>query len=132
MRFLVTGGRDFNDKQLVHATFSHIPAISTLVHGACRGADLLCAQVWGKEFGLAVEAYPANWPVCEGANCRPEHRKKNSRGEWYCPTAGHLRNQKMIEANIDILYAFPGNTGTADCVKRATKAGIEIIDLRNF
>jgi predicted Rossmann-fold nucleotide-binding protein len=40
--------------------------------------------------------------------------------------AGHYRNQEMADTGADLCIAFPGGRGTADMVRRAAAAGIEI------
>ncbi len=131
MRFLVTGGRDFDNFHLVRFALLQMPETATLVHGACSGADSLCAEFWGN-LNRKCEAHPADWSNC-APNCPtfPSHRGVNSRGQEFCRTAGKRRNQEMLESGGELLVAFPGGGGTADMVRRATKAGIKILDLRD-
>lgn len=52
--------------------------------------------------------YPANWLK-------------------YGRMAGAMRNQQMLdEEEVDLVVAFPGGKGTADMVRRARAAGIEV------
>jgi hypothetical protein len=114
MRVLVCGGRDFNDASLVYSTLSELQRergpISVLIHGAATGADTLAAA-WGNDYlgRSCVHHYPAEWL---------KHGK----------AAGPIRNQQMLdEGKPDIVIAFPGGRGTADMVRRAMAAGIEVL-----
>lgn len=123
MRILVCGGTGFDNWDLLYSTLyeihdrrSDLSKPLTIIEGGAIGADFL-ARVWAKymdipEPGLyIVEEYPANW-------------KKYGRA------AGPIRNQQMLdEGKPDLVVAFPGGTGTADMVKRAKKAGIEVIEV---
>lgn len=128
MRVLVTGGRKFDDANMVVNALCQYPPDTVVVHGGALGADALAAWYWAGIRQLKTEVHYANWPVCEGVNCTPSHRRKNKLGEEYCPTAGPLRNQKMLESGVDLLIAFPGGTGTEDMRYRALKAGIPVVD----
>ncbi len=100
-RFLVCGGRDFDNAELVDRALSFLrnkhPDF-TLVHGACRGADLLAAG-WAKRNGITDEPHPADWSL---------GRK-----------AGPLRNKAMLESGIDGVIAFPGGRGTQNMLQIA-------------
>lgn len=107
LRVLVCGGRDFDDAELVERTLCALrPAPSVIIHGGARGADHLGA-LWGEHFASA-ETYLPDW-------------QRHGRA------AGPLRNQRMIdEGKPDLVVAFPGGRGTADMVRRAKVAGIEV------
>jgi len=109
MRVLVTGGRTFEDIQLLETTLEDVhksEAISVLIHGAANGADILAGE-WAARHDIKVVACPADW-------------KRYGRG------AGPVRNREMLELSPDLLVAFPGGTGTADMVSAAEKKGISI------
>lgn len=116
MRVLVCGGREFNDAALMWATLNeqHATDVFTLViHGGARGADYM-AGLWASETGIEVKVFPADWN---------RHRK----------AAGPLRNQQMLaEGKPDLVIAFPGGAGTADMVRRANAAGVEVIKIRGW
>jgi predicted Rossmann-fold nucleotide-binding protein len=41
-----------------------------------------------------------------------------------------MRNQRMIdEGKPDLVVAFPGGSGTADMVRRAKRASIEVMEV---
>jgi len=116
MRILITGGRNWNNyKQIKQAiAFTLLvngsdPAEVTLIHGNARGADLLGAEA-AEGLGLNIEVHPARWDI-------------------YGRGAGPIRNQEMVDSGADLCLAFlmPGSTGTADCIRRARKAGIPVI-----
>jgi len=134
MRVLVCGGRDFgeipkwcgpaelprfrakaiSEVRLLRDTLDEITIdrkLKVLIHGACRtGADRH-ADYWAGMSMRPVEAYPAIW--------YPDGKLDRS--------AGPRRNQRMIdEGKPDLVLAFPGGRGTADMVRRARAAGIEV------
>jgi len=112
MRILVCGGRDYRDYERACAVLWGIhdkTPISMIIEGGARGADYH-AFMWAIEAGVPYEEYKADWNV-------------------WGKKAGHLRNQRMIdEGRPDLVIAFPGGSGTADMVKRAKNAMIEVIE----
>src|SRR5688572_27506060 len=100
MRVLVCGGRDYADYERVAQALDAIhqrDGIARLIHGACRGADLLGEQ-WAKTRGVPYVGVPYK----KGLGAR----------------GGPIRNQQMIdEEKPDLVVAFPGGTGTADMVR---------------
>ena len=57
-RVLMTGGRDFMDKDKVYQTLDAIvPRPDVLIHGAARGADTLAKQ-WAQDRGVKLDEYP--------------------------------------------------------------------------
>ena len=111
MRILITGSRNWNDRQAIRdAIAEHAePAWDvTVIHGCAPGADEHANWV-ALELGLGIEAHPAQWS---------QHGKK----------AGPIRNQQMVDAGADICLAFPLGTsvGAWDCVRRAKAAGIPV------
>lgn len=110
MRVLVTGGRDFSDQELLFEALDRLHArhgFTVLVHGDASGADRLSGE-WATARGVPVEAHPADW-------------KRHGRA------AGPIRNQKMLDTEPELLVAFPGGKGTADMVRRAKQAGLEVV-----
>ncbi len=113
MKVLVCGGRKYKDQDKVDEVLWDITGMrdqymsGTIIHGNANGADTLGA-LWGYRMGWKVEAYPADWKT---------HGLK----------AGYLRNKQMLEeGKPDIVVAFPGGRGTANMIKLAEEAGVEV------
>lgn len=114
MRVLVCGGRDYQDREKVFKALSDIHAdriITDLHEGGAEGVDRLAFE-WGCQYLRILKVrWEADW-------------KKHGRA------AGPIRNQRMIdEGKPDIVLAFPGGRGTADMVRRARAAGVEVIEI---
>lgn len=127
MRILVCGGRDFDNwylldeclTQLYQTTENYLSILEdappmVIIEGGAIGADFL-SRVWAQTWPnnqVIYEEYPANWKL---------HGK----------AAGPIRNQQMLdEGKPDIVVAFPGGNGTADMVRRAKKAGIGVLEVK--
>ena len=125
MRILITGSRNWGDDvTIIKALHEAIASWGIkpgsdeeiiIVHGGATGADAI-AKRWAlskKLFGEHIrdEPHPAKWGVQGTA-------------------AGPIRNQEMIDAGADICLAFPlgESPGTRDCMRRAKKAGIPVIN----
>lgn len=115
LRIIVTGGRDYNDRCMVEAVMRVYDPVEVW-HGGASGADQLAAQ-WAETWLERIEEFKADW-------------KAHGRA------AGPMRNQRMIDAAVQlrdkfgvrfIVAAFPGGRGTADCVKRARAAGLNVL-----
>lgn len=116
MRVLVTGGRDYRDRDRVFAELDARYRAArrdfVVIQGGATGADALArewAYVRGAEgWHLRMLNFPADWT-------------KHGRA------AGPLRNAQMIAEGLpDLVLAFPGGRGTADMVRKAMAAGIEV------
>lgn len=111
---LVTGGRDFDNKDAVFAALDEWEP-DIVIHGKCAtGADYW-AQKWADQQELPFAAFPAKWT-----------RLKKP--------AGPIRNSEMVRfaavlerADVEVIVlAFPGETGTEDCVTKATRANLQV------
>jgi len=135
MRILVTGSRDWTNRNAIgHALMdgyrqwwskthpdpgendwmmTMVQDGVTLVHGDCRGADRIAAD-WARQLGWTVEPHPADWKMGKAA------------GRW--------RNQHMVKLGADVCLAFyltgAENSGTQDCVAKATEADIPVLSYR--
>ena len=123
-RVLVCGGRDFKDADLIYDELDRahrINPISHIISGAAKGADYI-ALMWADDHGVARVAFPADWEDLS----HPDALIRTARdGRKYDARAGHRRNQKMLdEGKPTRVIAFEGNSGTADMVRRAKKAGV--------
>jgi hypothetical protein len=113
VRILVTGSRDWTDRDTISVAlrgYYDRNRTAVLVHGAARGADLIAAGIWYL-LGGQLEAHEAKWRTQGTA-------------------AGVIRNQEMVDAGADVCLAFPlgESRGTRDCMRRAAKAGIPVIN----
>jgi hypothetical protein len=107
MRIIVCGGRNYKDAARIYLTLEeYVREEPTVVHGAAPGADSIAARE-ATVLELATEPRPAEW-------------------DRYGKAAGPIRNQAMVDSGADLLIAFGGGVGTADCIKRARKAGIPV------
>lgn len=108
-RVVVTGGRGFGDYNRIRQTLVALD-IAALAQGGAEGADSL-ARMWGELRRIPVSTYLANWAT-EGTR------------------AGPLRNRRMLDDfKPDLVVAFRGGKGTADCVKAARERGIEVLEV---
>lgn len=114
MNIIVCGGRSYSDWTTLSAVLDGLRSeceIDRVATGAASGADTL-ADTWARSRGIPVERYYAQWRA-EGKS------------------AGPKRNQRMLEAEKpELVVAFPGGSGTADMVRRAKEAGIDVREIQ--
>lgn len=132
-RVLVTGSRNWTDRTAVFTSLA-IQAVATdelvVVHGGAKGADALADMFARRHPRARAEVHPADWDrECDG-ECKHYERRRPD-GRLYCPVAGVVRNQKMVDLGADICLAFPlgESKGTRDCMRRAAKAGIQVSNM---
>jgi hypothetical protein len=111
---VVTGGRDYADAERVAWALDGLRSaygLDRLAHGAAAGADTLAAE-WAIRAKIGnLHPYPADWAGFARAG------RKNG--------AGPARNRAMLEAERpDLVVAFPGGAGTADCCRTAEAMGL--------
>jgi len=108
MRVLVCGDRNWSNRSVIEIRLLQLleqyPSKKIIiVHGACRGADLLASDV-AHELGFTIEAYSAKW-------------------EKYGRVAGPVRNSEMLDTGIDFVIAFhediDHSSGTKDTIRKA-------------
>lgn len=113
MRVLVCGGRYFENSDLLDKTLRRLASanqIDCIIEGNARGADRM-AGFWARKQRIDNLKFNAEW-------------------EKYGPGAGPKRNQRMLdEGRPDLVVAFAGGKGTADMVRRARAAGIEVVEV---
>lgn len=105
---LVTGGRDYRDVAAVYRALDPLKP-TVVIHGDAGGADAIADQ-WARLHGVQPIALPALW-------------------EWFKKSAGPIRNTNLVELAVKlgaVVVAFPGNSGTADCVRKAREAGLTV------
>lgn len=114
VRVLVCGGRAYTDKARVFRELDELEetrGIQIVLHGGAPGADD-CAEAWANQRGVLSRWWKAEW---------------NKHGR----AAGPIRNETMLrEGKPDLVLAFPGGRGTADMVRRALAAGVEVIEVK--
>lgn len=115
---LICGGRDFRPNGQAHQTaivrklnaLHEARRFSLVIQGGARGADTF-GRLWAYGAGIPTETYFANWD-------------RDGRA------AGPIRNRRMLkDGKPDLVIAFPGGVGTADMIKAALAAGVEVIEL---
>lgn len=112
MRVLVCGGRDYSDSATLNRVLDELHTkepIEAIIHGNARGADLL-SSAWAVSRDVRCWGVPAQWA---------KHGK----------AAGPKRNQAMLGYGPKLVVAFPGGRGTADMVKRAKAAGVQVLEV---
>ena len=111
MKILICGSRNWTDHGIIKNFLSQIPQQSTIIHGDCRGADKIAAEI-ALSLGMKVITFPANW-------------KNEGR------SAGPKRNMRMLkEGNPDLVVAFhesiETSKGTKDMIEKASKMGVAV------
>lgn len=110
MIIIVTGGRNFHDKEVVYSVLDSIPNITMIIQGGASGADFLALQ-YARHNGIPHKTYEANWKA---------HGNK----------AGPTRNLKMLRAHPEaVVVAFPGGNGTKHCIACAKHYGMQVIEI---
>lgn len=119
MKVLVCGGRLFADRAFIFKFLDRSMPITLLITGAQRkwhyidgngqwvGADYF-AEEWAKSEQIPYVGVPAEW-------------------NKYGDQAGMIRNKLMLnDWKPQAVIAFPGGTGTSNCVREAKKLGIPV------
>lgn len=118
MIVLVCGDRNWNDRERIARALSKLPNDTTIIHGACRGADEIAGEE-AKKLGFKVREFPADW----------------SQGR----AAGPIRNRLMLTELQNVgngfVLAFHSNIaeskGTADTVREAKRRGIKVLVIKS-
>ena len=112
---VVTGGRTYSDAARVAEVLGTVLARAgsmVVRHGDATGADRL-AKDWCEANGVPDDPFPITMQ------------------EWrtYGKASGPIRNARMLAEppKPDLVVAFPGGTGTADCVAQARALGIPVL-----
>lgn len=111
MKVLCCGDRNWKNDRAIWRELCALPAGTTIIHGNCAGADVICAKLAHK-LGFKVIMVWADW----------EREGK---------AAGPIRNQRMLDIHHpDLVLAFhrfiAKSKGTKDMVDRAYKAGVPV------
>lgn len=118
-RVLVTGGRNYQDHRALFAVLDRLHAerpIAVVIHGARFQRGLLSgADRWAEAWAIAREVPYLGVP----ARSQTDGRK-----------AEPLRNTRMLEQHKpEIVVAAPGGAGTADLVRKAKAARVDVIEV---
>lgn len=114
MRVLIFGGRDFfPTNEAWRFLQDNIPWDTedvVVISGGAAGADSL-GEAFAAAHSTGLERYKADWKT---------HGK----------AAGFIRNQQMLESDIDLAIQLPGGNGTADMRERLNKAGVPVVEFK--
>lgn len=127
LRVLVTGGRDYDDRQHVFCSLDRVArkhGVVCLISGHCMKFD----PDTGEYVPCGADALAEEWA---DANRVPVMPYPVTRSEWRTlgKSAGPLRNRRMVnEAVPDVCVKFPGGSGTNDCASYAHERGILVWD----
>ena len=103
------GGRLYSDWATLDKMLGQANPTCVITGGA-SGADNM-AERWASEHSIRLDVYRADW-------------KTHGRA------AGPIRNQRMLDhGKPDMVLAFPGGRGTADMVRRALAAGVQVCEV---
>ena len=112
MRVLVCGGRDYENAEALGQFMDELAQrinIDAVIERDARGADRMAGE-WAQRQCIQNIKFCADW-------------------EKLGRKAGPIRNQVMLhEGKPDLVVAFPGGWGTADMVRRARAAGVEVTE----
>lgn len=121
MKVLVCGGRQYGDAHKVDRVLAELlldryqptakKQAHVIIEGGAPGADHL-ARKWAERYGIHCATVKARW-----AN--------------YNAAAGPLRNAVMLSLGPDLVVAFPGGVGTANMVRQAEAAGVEVMRVQS-
>jgi hypothetical protein len=114
-RVLITGSRTWTAVATMRAALARWRQVyphAVLVHGACRGADLMAAGIW-LGWHLPVEPHPADWTT-------------------FGRSAGFLRNRLMVDLGAEVCLAFirDHSRGAEHTAALAETAGIPTVRVR--
>lgn len=115
MKVLVTGGRDYQEKEIVFWALEQLEEylherkqeIAAVIHGDAKGADTLADQ-WAQENGVLQVRCPGNTKF------------------YGFKAFGPVRNRQMLLLKPDLVVAFPGGNGTANMIATAKKHGYKV------
>ena len=104
MKYIIAGGRDFNNYSIARSTIDRFSNIDEIVSGDARGADTQ-GVIYGTQYNIKVVHFPAQWDL-------------------YGKSAGFIRNAEMGEY-ADALIAFWNgkSKGTAHMIQTMKRNG---------
>lgn len=111
-RVLITGGRDWTNRELIRRAMIACGPGVTFAHGAAHGADNIAAEE-GRSLPVLVLPYPV----------------LSIDGPW--PGAGPNRNTRMLinfKPTLCLAFPDPNSRGTYDMVRKCKAAGVPVIE----
>ena len=114
MRYIVAGGRDFNDADRLNTVLTRFVEghdLQTIISGCAKGADTLgmrFATRYCDGLVIGLDEYPADWAT-------------------YNKAAGRIRNQQMAQEADGLIAFWNGRSrGTKHMIECATRCNLEI------
>lgn len=123
MRVLICGGRHYANWLKVYTVLDDLlkqHGRLTVIQGGATGADALAREWVGSR----------SWR--RGKRCGPPIDLKEEKAEWrkHGRAAGPIRNQAMLDRHSpELVVAFRGGSGTADMMRKARAAGVEVREI---
>ena len=114
MKFIIAGGRDFDNYELLKNSCNDLilQKVSEVVSGEARGADSL-GEKWATENKIRVTLFPANW-------------------NKYGKSAGYKRNTQMADYADGLIAFWDGKSkGTKHMIDTATQKGL-VVHIVNY
>lgn len=112
MKFIIAGGRNFDNYELLSTFCNHLKEnITEVVSGKARGADSL-GEKWANENNVPIKPFPADWDL-------------------YGKRAGYVRNSEMAEYAEGLIAFWDGESkGTKHMIDTAKSKGLEVYVIR--
>jgi hypothetical protein len=105
MKYIIAGGRDFTDFQVMKAVCSQFTDITEVVSGCAHGADIL-GENYAHMNHIHVKYFPADW-------------------DYYGHAAGFIRNIEMAQYADCVICFWDGKSkGTEHMIKTARRNGL--------
>jgi YspA, cpYpsA-related SLOG family len=117
MRVLVCGGRYFQNVVRLWRVLDAFHAKHTIAGVIEGGSDAVAGEYYGADYWARM------WAKAHGIPSMTEFADWDQFGRW----AGPKRNKEMIDKyDPEAVIAFPGGAGTANMIKQARAAGIDV------
>lgn len=105
MKYIIAGGRDFNNFEVLKNVCDNFDDITEIVCGCARGADTL-GEDYGRAKKILIKYFPADW-------------------DYYGQAAGFIRNIEMADyADCAICFWDGKSKGTKHMIDTARRKGL--------